>query len=333
MLLILGIESCKKDPDLTQSPNAIRFTVPDGWPAPFYNFANNTVSKDGFELGRRIFYDTRLSRDNSISCGSCHQSFTAFAHADHIVSHGIDGLLGTRNSPSLFNLAWNKSFFWDGGVNHIESQPPAPISNPVEMDEDLTEVVTRLSADADYRDRFEKVFGTSEVNTQRIMRALAQFMGAMVSANSKFDQSLRGEAVLSPQEQSGLIVFQSNCATCHPAPLFTDEELHNNGLPVTAVNDSGRARITHLAEDLQKFKVPSLRNLGFTPPYMHDGRFRTLDEVLDHYGSGIVITPSLDPRLSSGITLTVQQREDLKSFLVTLNDSSFVSDARFTEVH
>lgn len=329
------VTACKPDPSFApEKKEEIKFTVPQGWPAPFYSFQNNTLTTDGFELGRRLFFDPRLSRDNSVSCGSCHQPFSAFAQLDHDVSHGVDNKLGNRNSPALFNLNWHTSFFWDGGVNHIESQPINPIQNPVEMDEKVENILPRLKADAVYRDMFTKAFGDETINSQRLFKALAQFMGALVSSNAKYDKYVRGEAggTMTASELNGLNIYRDKCAACHTEPLFSDFSLRNNGLMPTAVNDSGRAHITRDAADLYKFKVASLRNLKYTPPYMHDGRFSTLDQVLDHYATGIHAGLTLDPLLQNGIQLTTPERADLLAFLNTLNDETFVKDSRFQEV-
>ncbi len=328
------LTACQPDPSFdvqaVQEEN-ISFTIPEGWPAPAYNFENNTLTNAGFYLGRKLFYDPRLSRDNSTSCGSCHQAFAAFAHAEHDLSHGVDGLLGNRNSPPIFNLNWHTSFFWDGGVNHIESQPINPIQNPVEMDETLPNIIAKISTDEKYRQMFKEAWGDETINSQRIFKSIAQFMGAMVSANSKYDQYTRGNATLTQEEQNGLTVFNNNCATCHKAPLFTDFSYRNNGLKPSTVNDSGRAHITREAQDMYKFKVPSLRNLKYTAPYMHDGRIKSLEHVLDYYATGIHQSATLDAQLQNGIQLTTQQRSDLLAFLNTLNDESFVKDKRFHE--
>lgn len=328
------LTACQPDPSFdvqaVQEEN-ISFTIPEGWPAPTYNFENNTLTNAGFYLGRKLFYDPRLSRDNSTSCGSCHQAFAAFAHAEHDLSHGVDGLLGNRNSPPIFNLNWHTSFFWDGGVNHIESQPINPIQNPVEMDETLPNIIAKISTDEKYRQMFKEAWGDETINSQRIFKSIAQFMGAMVSANSKYDQYTRGNATLTQEEQNGLTVFNNNCATCHKAPLFTDFSYRNNGLKPSTVNDSGRAHITREAQDMYKFKVPSLRNLKYTAPYMHDGRIKSLEHVLDYYATGIHQSATLDAQLQNGIQLTTQQRSDLLAFLNTLNDESFVKDKRFHE--
>jgi len=332
---IIVVVGCKPDPDLNPAvTEPFGFNIPQGWPKPFYNFENNTLSRSGFDLGRKLFYDTRLSKDNSISCGSCHQQFAGFAQADHPVSHGIHDLLGNRNSPALFNMNWHTSFFWDGGVNHIESQPINPIKNPVEMDESIENIIVKLNNDATYKSMFKNAFGDETINSQRIFKSLAQFMGMLVSSTSKFDKYKRNEAggSMTAQELSGYAIYQAKCGSCHTEPLFADFAFRNNGLAVTSVNDSGRAHITKEAADLYKFKTPSLRNLKYTYPYMHDGRFKTLDKVLDHYATGIMPSATLDTKLTGGIQLTTQEREDLLAFLNTLNDEEFVKNPLFSEV-
>jgi len=334
----LSLPGCKPDPSIEiKAPDVsgnISFAVPQGWPQPVYTFANNTLTQAGFELGRKLFYDTRLSRDNTISCASCHQQFAAFSHLDHPVSHGINNLLGIRNAPSLFNIAWQKSFFWDGGVNSIENQPVNPIQNPVEMDMTIPEVLTKLSADNTYKSMFSKAFGSDTINSQRMLRALAQFMASMVSANSRYDKYVRGESggTLSTQELHGLSLFREKCTACHTEPLFTDNSFRNNGLSLDPnLRDSGRARITADPQDKYKFKVPSLRNVALSGPYMHDGRFTTLDGVLEHYRTGIYQWPNVDTLLKNGISMSDQDKDDIVSFLKTLSDETFTHDTRFSE--
>ena len=330
LALVVG---CKPDPSL-EPRRSIVFTVPENWPAPQYKFEGNPLTEEGFALGRKLFFDPRLSRDNSISCGSCHQPFSAFAQFDHDLSHDVDNKLGTRNSPPIFNMNWHTGFFWDGGVNHIELQPLNPIQNPVEMDEKLENIIAKLEQDAAYKEHFRKAFGDETINSQRIFKALAQFMGMLVSSNSRYDKYTRGETGgdMTASELNGLSVFRSRCASCHTEPLFSDYSYRNNGLLPSAVNDSGRGRITQAAEDMYRFKVPSLRNLKYTPPYMHDGRFKTLQQVLNHYTTGIHSSATLDPLLAGGLTLTETEKTDLLAFLNTLNDESFVTDQRFMEV-
>lgn len=333
--ILLFIMSCKKDVAIPNGSDAndISFVVPEGWPTPFYNFDSNKLTPEGFALGRKLFYDTRLSKDNTVSCGTCHQSYVAFANANHRFSHGINDLLGKRNAPALFNLNWYTSFMWDGGINHIEVQPLGPITNPIEMAETIANVVNKLNADASYKQMFQAAYGTNEINSERMLKALAQFMGAIVSANARYDKYMRHEqgATLNTSEIAGLAVFQNKCASCHKAPLFTDFTFRNIGLAPTAAIDSGRAHITLNPADLYAFKVPTLRNLAYTAPYMHDGRFNTIDEVLDQMQSGIYVSPSLDTLMKNGITLSAQERIDIKAFLNTLNDESLIQDKRFQE--
>ncbi|MGR6086792.1 MAG: cytochrome-c peroxidase [Arcticibacter sp.] len=323
------------DPDNEEpQPQApIVFQIPSGFPAPVYDFNNNEVNRTRFELGRKLFYDPILSRDNSISCGSCHQQAGAFAHIDHRVSHGIDNLNGIRNSPALFNLAWHNSFFWDGGVNHIEVQPISPIVNPVEMDETLANVVNKLRANNNYRNLFRDAYGSDSITSQMMLKALAQFMSLLVSADSKYDKYVRGESggQLSSQELNGLNLFRQKCATCHTEPLFTDLSFRNNGLDSTFQDDPGRALITQSAADSGKFKVPSLRNIEVSYPYMHDGSLNTLDKVLDHYINGVKSSSTLDPVLTGGIPLTAQDKSDIISFLRTLTDNKFLTNSEFAD--
>jgi cytochrome c peroxidase len=312
----------------------IAFTVPNGWPQPSYNYINNPLTAEGFELGRKLFYDPILSKDNTISCGSCHQQFAGFAHAAHNVSHGINDRLGTRNTPGLFNLNWNTSFMWDGGVNHIEVMPLAPIQNPLEMDETVTSIISKLSASEKYKALFNRAYGTEEVTSQKMLKALAQFMGMLVSSNSEYDQYKKGSVVwdTTSSKYKGYKIFQQKCNTCHTEPLFTDHSFRNNGLAINSnYKDSGRFIITQEINDLYKFKVPSLRNIGLTSPYSHDGRFELITEMLDHYSSGIVQSPSLDPALQNGFTLSSAEKIHLFEFLKTLNDNSFKTDPRFKE--
>jgi cytochrome c peroxidase len=335
-LFFLWMTSCGKDPRVPHENEPpvydIAFRVPAGWPSPVYSYQTNPLSEAGFRLGRKLFYETKLSRDNTISCGSCHQQFAGFANAAHSLSHGINGLFGTRNAPPLFNLNWHPSFMWDGGINHIEVQPLAPITNPVEMDETLSNVITKLSADAAYPKMFKDAFGDNTISSQRIFKAIAQFQGMIISFNSKYDKYVRKEAggEMNSAELKGLQIFNTKCIACHPPPLFTDFSFRNNGLNYnTALKDSGRAHVTGLTGDLNTFKVPTLRNIAVTSPYMHDGRFATLAQCINHYSSAVQSTQNLDPLLTNGIPLSTQEMNDLIQFLNTLSDESFLKDQRF----
>lgn len=330
------IAGCDQDPaiDMEIADEDIVFKIPQGFPQPVYQFQNNTLSKEGFKLGRKLFYDGRLSKDNTISCGFCHQQFAAFANFDHKVSHGINSLLGTRNAPPMFNLVWHPTFMWDGGINHIEVQPLAPITNPVEMDETLDNIVVKLQADAVYRQLFKEAFGDETINSQRIFKALAQFMGMLNSYNSRYDKYVRGEpgGNMTSEELDGLSLFRQKCSSCHTEPLFTDFSYRNNGLRIdTNYKDIGRMHITGLLTDSLKFKVPTLRNIDLTMPYMHDGRFNTLSQVLDHYISGIHTSTTLDAQLTNGIPLTTIEKQNIIRFLQTLSDYEFITDPRFSE--
>jgi cytochrome c peroxidase len=338
VLLGLALTGCAGDDfnDVKASDTVVTgLNQPAGWPAPQYDFGSNKITADGFKLGRKLFYEPMLSRDNTISCGSCHQQFAAFAHSEHKLSHGIDGLFGTRNAPGLFNLAWHPSFMWDGGINHIEVQPFAPITNPVEMDETLPMVLEKLRASSEYVDLFDKAFGTPEIDSQRMFYAMVQFMGSMVSATSKYDWVMRGELPggFSEAEFNGLRLFRQHCTSCHSEPLFSDFSFRNNGLPVSPLlQDSGRAHITGAPEDRYKFKVPSLRNVAVTAPYMHDGRFVTLRQVIEHYRSGIAQTENLDPQFADGgIPLNDAQVAEIEAFLLTLTDYEFMQMRAFAE--
>lgn len=328
--------SCSVDPKIKPilPSNDIKEIIPEGWPQPVYTFQDNQLTEDKFKLGRELFYEEMLSKDNSISCGSCHQSFVAFANAEHRFSHGFDGTLGNRNSPALFNMNWNTTFMWDGGILHIENQPLGPIANPVEMHEDINNVIVKLQASNKYKQLFALAFGDDQINTQRVLKAIAQFQGMLYSYNSKYDQYKRGEqgVTFSSQEQSGYLLFQQKCNSCHREPLFTNYEFKNNGLSIDpTIQDSGRAHITGDPSDKYKFKTPSLRNIGLTTPYMHDGRFITIDQAIEHYASGIVDNGTLDPNLSGGIPLSAQEKSDLKAFLLTLTDYTFINDDRFKD--
>jgi cytochrome c peroxidase len=337
ILLVLysfNFAACKIDskvkPLITEDDIAL--TWPDYFPQPIYNFEENPRTKEGFLLGKKLFYDPLLSVDNTISCGSCHQQFVAFAHADHKLSHGINNLLGVRNSPALFNLMWQKEFFWDGGSKHIEVQPIGPITNPVEMHETLENVVAKLSNNAEYRSLFKAAFKTDSITSQQMLKAMVQFMGSFISATSRYDKNLKDPVnnPLSTDEKDGLAIFEQKCASCHAPPLFTDNSYRNNGLDEVFV-DSGRFFITNINSDMGKFKVPSLRNVELTYPYMHDGRFETLENVLNHYSTGIKQSATLDLSISNGISLSNTEKSKLIAFLKTLTDREFIKDERFKE--
>ena len=223
----------------------IYLDIPKDWPKPVYDFSKNPLTEEGFQLGRNLFYDPILSRDNTISCASCHLQQTGFTHVDHDLSHGIEGRIGTRNSATLMNLAWNKNFMWDGGVNHLDVQYIHPITSEVEMDDTMENVVTKLQESDLYPNLYQQAFGTNKITGQLTLKALSQFVVMLTTSNSKYDKVLRKEEKFTEMEQKGYNLFQQNCASCHKEPLFTNDSFENNGLAIdTTLNDMGRMQIT-----------------------------------------------------------------------------------------
>ncbi len=323
------INACKKTGDGPQL-HPLQFEVPAGWPAPTYAFGGNPLTEEGFTLGRKLFYDGRLSKDGNFPCGSCHMQVVAFATFGHPLSHGFNNSHTLRNAPGLFNLNWLSELHWDGGINHIEVQPLAPLTSPIEMAEDVENVLNKLRQDAEYKRMFKAAFGDENITSQKMLLAITQFVGSMVSANSKYDKVKRGEASFTVEENAGYTIFKNKCAGCHTEPLFTDNSYRNTGIPVDpALNDYGRMRITGKSEDSLKFRVPSLRNVYATFPYGHDGRFYAVQNMLDHYMDGVVDGPNVDPLVKNRIPLTNVEQFYLKEFLRTLTDSTFLENTRF----
>uniref|UniRef100_UPI00404A6A3A cytochrome-c peroxidase n=1 Tax=Flavobacterium sp. TaxID=239 RepID=UPI00404A6A3A len=309
----------------------IYLEIPKEFPKPVYDFSNNPLTEEGFQLGRNLFYDPILSRDQTISCASCHLQQTGFTHVDHDLSHGIDGKIGTRNSLTLMNLAWNKTFMWDGGVNHLDVQAIHPITSEVEMDETMENVVKKLQDSEKYPTLFKQAFGTEKITGQLTLKAISQFVVMLQTSNSKYDKVLRKEEEFTEMEQRGYKLFQNHCASCHVEPLFSSDRFENNGLSIdSTLNDFGRMRITQNEKDKQKFKVPTLRNVQFTFPYMHDGRFKSLNEVIKHYNFGIENSPTLAKELQKPMNLTDNERTELVAFLKTLTDKEFLFNPRFS---
>ena len=301
------------------------FNPPDYFPKPVYNFEQSPLDSNKIELGRILFYDPILSKDNTISCASCHSPFNAFAHTDHDLSHGIFDSIGNRNAPALFNLAWQKTFMWDGAINHLDMQALAPISHPSEMGSNINEVIKKLNESKAYKELFLNAFQDSTISTSKILKALSQFQLTLVSSNTKYDKVKMGKETFTEQEKNGYQLYKNNCASCHSEPFFSNYNFENNGLPIDpTLNDMGRYVITENENDKRKFKVPSLRNLSFTYPYMHDGRFMTLQEVINHYTSGIEYSETLSLQFNKSIELSSNEKVDLISFLLTLNDKDFV---------
>lgn len=307
------------------------FFTPKKWPKPIYDFSKNPMSKEKILLGKILFYDPILSKDNTISCASCHSQYSAFTHIDHALSHGIHDSIGTRNSPALMNLAWQKTFMWDGAVNNLDVQALAPISHPSEMGSNINEVIKKINALKNYRQLFYNAFGDSLATGENTLKSISQFLLTIISANSKYDKVMRQEQTFTAQEKNGYKLFKKNCSICHTEPLFTNNEFANNGIQLdTTLNDYGKYKISKQSNDSLKFKIPTLRNVEFTFPYMHDGRFKKLSEVLNHYTSAIKVSKTLAKELQKPIVLSSNEKVDIIAFLLTLTDKEFIFDKRYS---
>jgi len=311
-------------------PTPMALPIPAGWPAPRYDSKKNPLTLEGFLLGRKLFYDERLSRDSTLSCASCHQQFGAFATFDHSLSHGINNSLTTRNAPALQNLAWLDAYMWDGGISHLDLQPLAPLTATNEMGETLAGVIHKLRRDTGYQRLFKAAFADTAINTQRMTKALSQFLIRLISANSKYDRVMHGQDTFLLAERLGYAIFRQKCSSCHREPLFTDGSYRDIGMPSdNTLNDYGRMKITGRKEDSLKFRVPSLRNAAITHPYGHDGRFFSLMNVFEHYRKNRVLTPNTDTLLRNPIPLSNFEIGQLTAFINTLTDTSFLKDPLF----
>lgn len=353
LMVPLVFSLCKKEPG--GMPSASIDAVYDDTPyelaygsfaAP--DFKDNPLSVEGVKLGRMLFYEKALSRDNSISCASCHLQENAFTDPN-VLSEGVDGTLGKRQAMTIFNTAWHTNeFFWDGRAHLLRDQSLKPIEDELEMKEKLPRVIDKLNDRPEYLAQFTRVFGDELITPERMSLAMEQFMNSIVSNQSKYDQYLAGTASLSASEERGRELFfaeynpgfpetsGADCAHCHGGNNFDNNQYMNNGLDEAEdQEDRGREMVTNDANDRAKFKVPSLRNVEVTAPYMHDGRFETLEEVIDHYDHGIRSSPTLDPALeyttSTGLMLTDQDKEDLIAFLKSLTDDKLLTDPRYSD--
>ena len=328
-VLLLMLISCG-DSDRSTSPviaagTPFELTIPAGFPEPDIP-AGNPLTVEGVALGKRLFFDPILSIDSTISCASCHRPAAAFSD-DRRFSRGVNGRTA-RNSMTLANAAWMPSLFWDGRAATLEEQALIPVVDADEMGESWPHVVTKLRRHAEYPALFADAFGEVAISADLTARAIAQFERTLISANSRFDRYSAGQGTLNPQEQFGLELFFNeigDCFHCHGTVLLTDNQFHNNGLQMT-ISDSGLASVTASIYDAGKFRSPTLRNIEHTAPYMHDGRFGTLREVIDHYDGGLHATPTLDPLLvGRQARLTAEQKEAILAFLLTLSDPDFLT--------
>ena len=341
------IYSCNEDPELEtveldETPYNLEYGL---LPTPRLPL-DNPLTVQGVLLGKMLFYEKQLSGDNSQSCADCHRQETGFSDPLRF-SVGVRGLEGDRQAMPVFNMAWHQNeFFWDGRAHLLRDQSIEPIQNPIEMDESLDNVISKLEASKNYRDQFIRAFGSPEITTARMALAMEQFMMSIVSADSKYDKFLAGEVQLTESEERGRILFETeynpffpessggDCTHCHGGLNFENDQYMNNGLDSESnQTDKGRELVTQDLTDRAKFKVPSLRNIAVTAPYMHDGRFQTLEEVIEHYNSGIKDSPTVSEHvgqtIGKGLFLSEQDKIDLINFLKTLTDYSFLENDEY----
>lgn len=339
ILFLLLLTNCSSKEEEIYTPTSASLKIPTLFQqkliAPVIP-TSNALTEEGIALGKKLFFDKILSKDNTQSCATCHDPKKAFTDSDRF-SDGVDGKLGTRNSMPLFNLAWNfdERFTWDGKELSLERQALEPVRNPIEMHSKWANVSQKIKEHPEYPTLFKEAFGNIKIDSTLITKALAQFERTLISGNSKFDRHLLGTTQLSPEEQNGFDVFmdetRGDCFHCHGSnnnPLWTDNKFHNNGLDAV-LTDLGLGKVTGDPNDNGKFKTPSIRNLKFTAPYMHDGRFNTLDEVIDHYSTGLKPSPTIDPLMKKvkqgGVNISNKDKADLKTFLLSLSDNDFIN--------
>lgn len=347
-IVLVTFFSCKKD-NVSYNPTPYLLKIPSHFPDMIIP-ADNPMTVEGVALGRKLFYEKRLSGDNSQACASCHAPANAFSDPNQF-STGIDGLEGNRNSMALINLGWQTSYFWDGRAQTLEQQILGPVVNPIEMHESWPNAVKKLNADMEYRNMFYRAFGESGIDSIKVAKAVAQFLRTMISGQSKFDVMYKFENNLSltsaeqgiyttvtAEEWAGYDMFKSlngaDCFHCHNGPLMQVQKFSNNGLDAT-FTDIGRGGVTGNPNDNGKFKVPTLRNIAYSAPYMHDGRFTTLDDVINHYSFDIVNSPTIDPLIEyafqGGVQLDAFEIDLIKKFLLTLSDPTFINNPDFKE--
>ena len=340
--------ACNKDDDtkepvtFDETPYILEFGA---LPAPDLP-ADNPLTVQGVQLGRMLFYEKMLSKDGSQACADCHRQLDGFSDTTRF-SIGVEMLPGKRQAMPVFNMAWHTNeFFWDGRAHLQRDQALKPIQDPLEMNETLDNAVAKLTATETYRDQFTRAFGSEEITPEKMALAMEQFMLSIVSSDSKYDRYLAGTETLTESEERGRILFETefnpffpdqsgaDCAHCHGGANFENDLYMNNGLDTDAeIADIGREEVTQDPNDRAKFKVPSLRNVAVTPPYMHDGRFQTLEEVIDHYNEGVRESATTDITLlntkDTGLFLTAQDKQDLINFLKTLTDDTFLNNEEY----
>jgi cytochrome c peroxidase len=340
VLVLTGILLVSCEPEHTTTP--YNFQTPVGFVQPTIP-ADNPMTVEGVALGRKLFYDPMLSKNDVQACADCHVQNVGFTDDGLQFSTGVDGFQGNRNAMAIINLAWGVNFFWDGRAIDLEHQIYGPVTNPLEMNISWPEVEQKLNGNATYKSLFKTAFNIDNIDSVHVSKAIAQFLRTLVSGNSKFDKFVRQEVSLTTSELNGLTIYNTergDCFHCHPltSGLATDNTFKNNALDDDAsMTDMGRMNVTGLATDKGKFKVPTLRNIELTAPYMHDGRFATLDDVVDHYDQGGVPSSTVDPLMkhtsgsaNPGLNLTAQDKIDLINFLHTLTDTDFINNPDFS---
>lgn len=300
------------------------------FPEPTYPIADS--DSPIVVLGRELFHDPILSKDSTISCNSCHSQYNAFSHSDHALSHGIADRIGIRNAPALINLAWSESFMWDGASFSLEAQVLTPLTAHHEMDNSLDTILRRLNNQTKYSNMVQQAFGESLIQTKHVIKAIADFESTLISRNSRYDSMRLNLVEFNEQEQKGYTLFKQHCNRCHAEPLFTTGQFANNALPIdTSLNDLGRFRFTHDSNHIRHFKIPTLRNLLYSFPYMHDGRFKRLRDVLKHYAEGINMHDKTRS-INNPIPLNSNDITDLIAFLHALTDRTFIFNPAFSHI-
>lgn len=334
-IFILFVWSCGQE---IEKPTTFKLKIPSYFGGNIPEPSFNKMSLDGVALGKKLFFDPITSSNNLVSCASCHHQRLAFSDIEKSFSNsGVSGKNTHRNTPPLFNLAWQTGYFWDGGAKDLESQVFAPLKHPDEHNQDLKTLVTKLENNTEYVRLFAKVFNNQPISSQNISYSIAQYERALVSYKSLYDDFLQKKDtnIFTAIQKQGLLVFNLHCEKCHKHPFLTDFIYHNNGIDTEFTDETeervfmGRFRITNDSADLGKYKTPSLRNIMLTAPYMHDGRFRTLDEVFSHYSNNIKNSKTLDERLKNRITLSEEQKLALKAFFATLTDYEFIRNPTY----
>lgn len=346
--LLVTLPACKKQELYSPTPTVV--SAPSHFPQMSHP-VDNPLTLEGIELGRYLFYEKSLSGDGSMSCASCHLQSSSFSDPNQF-SVGITGVLGSVQSMALINLGWEDHYFWDGRATSLEQQILEPVTNPIEMHQSWKEATKSLALNPKYPSRFLKAFGTPEPDSTLVARAIAQFLRTLVSGRSKFDVMYKFEngmplsgpeqqiySSIDIQEWAGYDLFRSlngaDCFHCHNGPLLRVKKFSNNGLDLSP--DAGRFAVTGNAADWGKFKVPTLRNIALTAPYMHDGRFSSLEEVIEFYSTGVQSSATIDPLIEhanlGGVQLSSEEKILLKKFLLCLTDLDFIENAAYKNPH